>query len=86
MLLSVSRDEIIRMLFHEGYSYNLILAFLVAVFGICISIRTLKRSLRQGLKRRNVDSDLPAVGQCLMVCWTSIRCRVNNEGAWHTAA
>ena len=80
MLPSVSRDKIIRMLFHEGYSYNLILAFLVAVFGICISIRTLKRSLRrQGLKRRNVD-------KCLMVCWTSIRCRVNNEGAWHTAA
>ena len=39
MLPSVSRDEIIRMLFHEVY--NLILAFLVAVFGI--SIKTLKR-------------------------------------------
>ena len=69
MLPSVSRDEIIRMLFHEGYSYNLIISFLVAVFGICISIRTLKRSLRrQGLKRRGVDSDLRTVGQCLMVC------------------
>ena len=72
---------------HEGYSYNPILAFLVAVFGICISIRTLKRSLRrQGLMRRNVDSDLQAVGRCLIVCWTSHRCRVNNEGVWRTVA
>ena len=66
--ISQSRDQIIRILFKEGYQYQLILAFLVAVFGICISIRTLKRSLRrQGLKRRNVDTNLQVVGQCLMV-------------------
>ena len=65
----LSRDEIIRMLFREGYPYQLILCFLVAIFGIIISLRTLKLSLRrQHLRRRHVDTDLQAAGRCLMVC------------------
>ena len=63
-----SRDEIIRGLFLEGYHYQLILCFLVAVYGIFMSLRTLKHSLkRQNLKRRGEYSNLQDVGRYLMV-------------------
>ena len=65
----ISRDELIRALFHEGYQYQLILCFLVAVYGICMSLRTLKRSLkRQHLKRRGDYSNHRDVERYLMVC------------------
>ena len=64
----LSRDDIIRSLFDEGFQYELILCFLVAVYGIFISLRTLKRSLkRQQLRRRGGYSDLQHVGRCIMV-------------------
>ena len=34
--LQRTRDEIIRILFEQGFQYGLILCFLVSVYGICI--------------------------------------------------
>ena len=66
--LQRTRDEIIRILFEQGFQYGLILCFLVSVYGICISLSTLKRCLkRQHLKRRGKYSDLQHVGRCVMV-------------------
>ena len=65
--LQRTRDEIIRILYEQGFQYGLILCFLVSVYGICISLSTLKRCLkRQHLKRRGNYSDLQHVGRCVM--------------------
>ena len=64
----LSREEIIRLLFMEGFQYQVILCFLTAVFGVCISMRTLKRILKkQHLRRRGDYSNLQNVGRYLMV-------------------
>ena len=53
-----NRERLIEHYFNLGLSYTEILCFLVAVHGIHISLRQLKRTLQQlGLRRRgNLDS------------------------------
>ena len=64
--LQRTRDEIIRILFEQGFQYGLILCFLVSVYAICISLSTLKRCLkRQHLKQRGNYSDLQHFGRCV---------------------
>ena len=41
------QDDIVRNYFEMGFSYHLILCFLVALHGVCISLSTLKRILRR---------------------------------------
>ena len=45
LLLQRTRDEIIRIIYEQGFEYGLILCFLIWVYGICISLSTLKRCL-----------------------------------------
>ena len=71
-LQRAKRDEAISFLFQEGYPYKLILCFLVAVFGVCVSLSTLKRSLRrQRLRRGRVRQNIRHVGRCLLVSFFS---------------
>ena len=70
-----NRERLIEHYFNLGLSYAEILCFLVAVHGIHISLRQLKRILKQlGLRRRgnldsinkvitNVESELPGSGR-----------------------
>ena len=52
------RENLIAMYFSLGYSYNLIVCFLFFIHGISISLRQLKRILRQlGLRRRHPPMD-----------------------------
>ena len=63
-----SREDIIQFLFMEGFKYGLILCFLAKMFGIVISMRTLKRILKRlGLRRRGAHLNLRSVTQCLQV-------------------
>lgn len=69
---SRTRDNIIRKYFEMGFSYHLILCFLVALHGIYISLSTLKRTLRRlNLRRRGLYSSLHYVGQCVLVSGVS---------------
>ena len=61
-------DSIIRSYFEKGFSYRLILYFLVAYHGIRMSLSTLKRRLRRlNLRRRGCHSSLYYTGQCALV-------------------
>ena len=52
-----TREDIIRMYFSHGYSYNLIVCFLYFVHGISMSLRQLKRILRRlNLRRRHTTN------------------------------
>ena len=74
----LSRDELIRIYFQDGFSNQLILCFLVLQCGIIytgISLSTLKRVLRRrNLKRRGSYSSLGHVGNCLLVRTGFFRC------------
>ena len=64
----LQRDKIIRTYFEQGFSYHLILCFLVALHGVCISMSTLKRSLRrQGLQRRAPYTPFQVVERRILV-------------------
>ena len=55
LLLQRTRYEIIRIIYEQGFQCGLILCFLISVYGICISLSTLKRCLtRQHLKGEGV--------------------------------
>ena len=82
----IGRDRLIRYYFQLGYSYRLILCFLIALHGVCISLRTLKRILmRLDLRRRGRYTSLSRVSRCLLVRCSIIRvyvlyfllCRLN---------
>ena len=61
-------DSIIRSYFEKGFSYRLILCFLVAYHGIRMSLSTLKRRLRRlNLRRRGCHCSLYYTGQCALV-------------------
>ena len=70
----IGRDRLIRYYFQLGYSYRLILCFLIALHGVCISLRTLKRILmRLNLRRRGRYTSLSRVSRCLLVRCSIIR-------------
>ena len=70
----IGRDRLIRYYFQLGYSYRLILCFLIALHGVCISLRTLKRILmRLDLRRRGRYTSLSRVSRCLLVRCSIIR-------------
>ena len=49
----LSREQLIKLFFRQGYPYGLILCFLYYVHGYTLSLRQLKRILRRfGLRRR----------------------------------
>ena len=52
--LSLSRNELIKLYFYEGYEYSLIVCFLHFVHGINISIRQLKCVLKSCHLRRKL--------------------------------
>ena len=50
---SLSRDDLIKEYFFEGYEYRVIICFLYFVHGVSISLHQLKRALRaMNLHRR----------------------------------
>ena len=60
--------RLVKLYFEAGYSYGLILCFLAGLHEISISLRTLKRLLRQmGLRRRGVPTDIARAFQCIRV-------------------
>ena len=62
------QDNIIRHYFEMGFSYQLILCFLLAIYGVYISLSTLKRSLRRlNLRRRGPYTSLRVVRQTILV-------------------
>ena len=73
----MDRDSLIEGYFHLGINYTEILAFLVLCHGICLSMRQLKRILRErGLTRRSrlspvneivdaIESELQGSGRLL---------------------
>ena len=70
----IGRDRLIRYYFQLGYSYRFILCFLIALHGVCISLRTLKRILmRLDLRRRGRYTSLSRVSRCLLVRCSIIR-------------
>ena len=61
--VSAAQDEVANsFVFREGYPYQLILRYLVTLFGICISPSTLRR---QKLQRRGASINLLHAGRCL---------------------
>ena len=61
-------EELVKLYFEAGYSYNIILRFLDGLHGIYLSLRTLKRLLNQmGLKRRGVSTNLVLASDCIKV-------------------
>ena len=50
----LSRDDLIKEYFFEGYEYRVIICFLYFVHGVSISLRQLKRVLRAMNLRRRV--------------------------------
>ena len=67
----LERDRLIREYFARGFQYKLILCFLAAVHGICISLSTLKRTIRRlNLRKRGHYTSLWRVSRCLLVCFT----------------
>ena len=74
-----TRDEAICFLFSEGYPYELIRCFLATMFGVCISLSTLKRSLRRlNMRRRGVRYRIWQVARCLLVSLESVYTLVGN--------
>ena len=68
---TLERDRLIREYFARDFPYRLILCFLAAVHGICISLSTLKRTARRlNLRRRGQYTSLWRVSRCLLVCFT----------------
>lgn len=75
--IAMDRDSLIEGYFHLGINYTEILAFLVLCHGICLSMRQLKRILRErGLTRRSrlspvneivdaIESELQGSGRLL---------------------
>ena len=60
-------ERLIELYFKAGYSYKLILCFLVGLHGINISLRTLKRHLRRlGFKRRG-STDITSAFESIWV-------------------
>ena len=53
--LCMSRNELIKLYFYEGYEYSLIVCFLHLVHGISISIRQLKCVLKSNLLCRKIS-------------------------------
>ena len=67
-LQQLSRNELVRVYFGAGFSYELIRCFLAALNGIVISLSTLKRILRKlNLRRRARPYNLRHAGNCLLV-------------------
>ena len=59
---------LVRAYFEAGYAYSLILRFLESLHSITLSLRTLKRLLRQmGLRRRGSVRDFGHVSKCIEV-------------------
>ena len=56
-------DELLKSYFSKGFSYENILTFLAKYHDIHISMRTLQRLYRMGLKRRNIEYDINEVQQ-----------------------
>ena len=57
LLYGREREELVHDYFRDGYEYKVILCFLYFVHGICLSLRQLKRILKQlGLRRRGLRS------------------------------
>ena len=54
MATVLSRDDLIKWYFFEGYEYGLIVCFLYFVHGISLSVRQLKKILREMHLRRRV--------------------------------
>ena len=62
------QDDIIRAYFAMGFSYQLILCFLSAIYGVYMSLSTLKRSLRRlKLRRRGPYTSLGVVRKTIFV-------------------
>ena len=56
-LRGLSRNELITVYFFDGYGYKKIIILLRLLHGICLSLRQLKRILRElGLRRRVIYS------------------------------
>ena len=69
LLLQRTRDEIIRIIYEQGFQYGLILCFLVSVYGICISLSTLKRCLTTQHLKGEGFTVIYNIMEC--VCWNS---------------
>ena len=63
-----SRGELVKMYFQLGFPYKIILRFLKGLYGVALSLRTLKRLLQKmGLQRRGVRSSFELVADCMEV-------------------
>lgn len=60
-------EQFIQLYFERGYSYRLILCFLLSCHGILLSLRTLKRTLKKmHLRRKGHVSQLVLAGSCIL--------------------